>query len=37
MEQKEIIEIIKTKDNWVSKELIEAINEIYKNKIHIDF
>jgi hypothetical protein len=37
MEQKQIIEIIKTKDNWESQELIKTIESQDKRQILIDF
>lgn len=37
METKDIIKIIKTKDNWESKELIELIKEKDKKQIRIEF
>lgn len=37
MEETEIINIIKTKDNWESNDLIKVIKEHNKNQINIKF
>lgn len=37
MELRELIKIIKTKDNWNTTELIEVLEQCGKNKIEINF